>query len=218
MRKRRSRRNSCKTKIGAVILAIIIVLLIIAVSKAEKSLRPVAAMQAEHFAQASANVIISEAVAEYLNENKYTYSDFTAVLYDADNKAVSVEAIPYNINKVQSELTVMINKALSTSNSRTEHIPIGSLTGSYMLVGKGPEIKIKVCPAGSAEVRLKSSFESAGINQTCHRISAVVNVQLRSSVPLYSFSTEASFEFLIAENVLVGGVPDISRYAWGNMT
>lgn len=217
MRRHRRPQRSEKAVIGGIIFTVILLLLIAAAVKADKSLRPVAAMQAEHFANASTNEIIGETVSEYLCENKFTYSDFSAVLYDESGKAVSIETIPYNINKVQSDLSLRINKALSISNAHTERIPVGSLTGSYMLVGKGPEIKIKVCPAGSADVKLKSTFESAGINQTCHRISAVVNVQLQSSVPLYSFSSSASFEFLIAENILVGNVPEISRYAWNSI-
>ena len=58
------------------------------------------------------------------------------------------------------------------------------------------------------------SFTSAGVNQTCHRISAVVNAELTSSVPLYSFDTEVHLEFLLSESILIGDVPEISRYAW----
>lgn len=218
MKRRRKMRHSGKGFIGGIIFIIIIVLLIAAIVRTDKAVRPVAAMRAEHFASASANEVIGAAVAEYLDENRFTYSDFAAVLYDEKGNAVSVESVPYNINKVQSELTVRINEALSSSNAKTERIPLGSLTGSYMLVGKGPELKLKVCPAGSADVRLTSSFDSAGVNQTRHRISAVVTAELRSSVPLYSFSTTVSFEFLLAENIIVGGVPYVSRYAWSNIS
>ncbi len=217
MRRRSHRRYSGRTIIGAVVFAVILFLLGIALRRTDKALRPVAAMQAEHFASASANELIGAAVADYLVENRFTYNDFAAVLYDENGKAVSVESVPYNINKVQSELTIKVNRALSTSNARTEHIALGSLTGSYMLVGKGPRIKLKICPSGTAKVELKSQFVSAGINQTCHRISAVVTAELRSSVPLYSFDTEVKFEFLLAENIIVGSVPELSRYAFGSL-
>lgn len=215
MKRRRQRRYSGRTLFGAAVFAVILVLLGIALRRTDKALRPVAAMQAEHFASASANELIGTAVADYLDENKFTYSDFAAVLYDENGRAVAVESVPYSINKVQSELTIKINRALSTSNARTERIALGSLTGSYMLVGKGPKIKLRICPSGFAKVELKSELTGAGINQTCHRISAVVTAELHSSVPLYSFDTEVRFEFLLAENVIVGSVPEISRYAFG---
>ncbi len=217
MRRHRHRRYSAKTIIGPAVFAVILVLLAAALRRTDKALRPVAAMQAEHFASASANELIGKTVSDYLEDNRFTYNDFAAVLYDEGGRVVSVESLPYNINKVQSELTVKVNEALSSSDSRTERIPVGSLTGSYMLVGKGPHIKLKVCPSGSAKVELKSDLVNAGINQTCHRISAVITAELRSSVPLYTFDTEVKFEFLLAENVLVGSVPEISRYAFGTI-
>jgi sporulation protein YunB len=217
MKKRRRPRHSCRSAAGTAILAVIIILLVIAVRKADKAVRPIAAMQAEHIASASANEIIAGAVSDYLSENRFTYSDFAAVLYDSSGNAVSVEAVPYNINLVQSELTSAVNRRLADTKGSTEHIPIGSLTGSYMLIGKGPRLKLKVCPVGSADVRLTSSFTSAGVNQTCHRISAVVTASVRSSVPVYSFDTTVSFEFLLAESIIVGDVPDVSRYAWNSI-
>lgn len=217
MKRRRKSRLSGKTIAGGAVFAVIIILLIIALFKAESSVRPVAAMQAEQLARSSANELIGGTVADYLAENRFTYSDFAAVLYDESGRTVSVEAVPYNINRVQSELTLRINKALSSVNSRTERIPIGSLTGSSLLIGKGPSLKVKICPAGSAQVALRSDFTSAGLNQTRHSISAVITAELRSSVPLYSFETEVSFEFLLAENIIVGNVPAVSRYAWSEL-
>jgi sporulation protein YunB len=195
---------------GAVIFAFIIVLLVIATVKAEYAVKPAAVLQAEHYAKLTANNLISSAVSDYLDENRYTYSDFATVLYDESGKAVSIEAVTYNINRVQSELSMKINSEFKNHADTTAEIPLGSLTESYLLAGKGPKLRVKICPAGEAEVELTSSFSSAGVNQTCHRISAVVTAEINSAIPLYSFSTQASFEFLIAENIIVGDVPDIA--------
>ena len=116
-----------------------------------------------------------------------------------------------NINKIQSDLVVRISEELSENKNIKVKIPIGSLTDSYLLAGKGFSVPLNICSAGNVDVKLKSEFTSAGINQTCHRISAVVSTEINSSVPLYSFSSKAEFEFLIAENVLVGDVPDYHR-------
>jgi sporulation protein YunB len=192
-------------------LAIISVYLITA--SIEKRIRPYAVLQAEHFARKTANEIIEYSVSEYLRKNKFTYNDFAAVLYDEKKKIASVETIPYTINKVQSDLTLLINKELEISGKRTSKIAVGSLTSSYLLTGKGPKINIRVSPIGVADVKLKSDFSEAGINQTRHRISAIVCVKMTSSVPLYSFETESDFEFILAENILIGDVPNITPYA-----
>ena len=178
----------------------------------EKRIKPVAELQAEHIAQKTANEIIEASVSDYLDKNRFTYNDFSAVLYNDRQEAVSIETIPYNINKVQSELTLLINKNLEKEGQLSGRIALGSLTDSHFFTGKGPRLKIKVAPIGSAKVHLKSDFQSAGINQTCHRISAVISVDMTSSVPLYSFDTHSEYEFILAENIIVGNVPELSPY------
>lgn len=212
--KRRRKRLSSRAKIGAIVLTVIITLLTAAVISAEKAIKSVAVMQAEYFSRLTANEIVSSAVSDYLDENRYTYSDFAAVLYNENGEAVSVEAVTYNINKVQAELTAQINNEFGKNGDTSAKIPLGSLTDSYLLAGKGPNIRLRICPSGDASVRLTSSFTSAGMNQTCHRISAVVTAEISSSIPLYSFDTQTSFEFLIAENVIVGDVPESALSVW----
>ena len=72
-------------------------------------------------------------------------------------------------------------------------------------------MKIRICPVGKADVEIKSEMESTGINQTRHRISAVITSELTSSLPLYSFESEVKYEFLLAETVIIGDVPLVSR-------
>ena len=195
-------------------LAAAAVLFVMVLIRTEKAVKPVAAQQAEHYSKLTANKIIAGAVADYLDENRYDYSDFAAVLYDESGRVVSIEAVTYNINKAQSELSLLINSEFMSSGDTSAEIPLGSLTDSYLLAGKGPHIRLRICPAREATVKLTSSFTSAGVNQTCHRISAVVTADINSSIPLYSFSTEASFEFLLAENIIVGEVPEAALNVW----
>lgn len=207
------RKKLLNHRLIAVIAILILIILIVFAVWTDKAIRPVASMQAEHFSLLTTNQVIEEAAAEYLEENACTYSDFATVIYDSSGRAAAVEAVPQNINKVQSGLTLMINRQLENSEDYAE-IPIGSLTGSYMLAGKGAKIRLRICPARKAAVKLKSSFTSAGNNQTCHRISAEVTAEIKSSLPLYSFETTTEFEFLLAESIIVGEVPEVGRYAW----
>lgn len=217
MRRRKHYKISRRAAFGTAILMIVLALIAAAVIKIDKAVKPVAIMQAEHYARLSTEKVISRTVADYLESSRFTYGDFVAVLYDENGKAVSVEAIPYNINKAQSELTMLINNNFDKSRQTYTEIPVGSLTDSYMLAGKGPKIRVRICPSGNASVKLRSTFSSAGINQTCHRISAVVTAQTESSIPLYSFDTEMTFEFLLAESILIGNVPDLAPYAWNDL-
>ena len=208
MRRFRKRRRKKPLLIWVIIISVIL----FSIFRTERALRPYAQLQAEHFAEKTANEIIEQTVSSYLERNKFTYNDFAIVLYDDNKKANSIETIPYTINKVQSDLTLLINKELEHSGSRSALIPLGTLTDSFLLTGKGPKINIKVAPMGVAAVELKSEFNTSGINQTVHRISAVISTKMSSSTPLYSFDVVSEFELILAENVIVGVVPDISPY------
>lgn len=200
-------------KFIAVLGIVAILILIVFAVWTDKAVRPVASMQAEHFSLLATNRIIEETTAGYLNENDCTYSDFASIKYDSSGHVTAVEALPQNINEMQSGLALKINEQLENSEDYV-YIPVGSLTGSYMLAGKGFKIRLRICPARKASVRLKSEFTSAGNNQTCHRISAFVTAEIKSSLPLYDFETETEFEFLLAESVIVGEVPEKGIYTW----
>ena len=210
--RKKTKRSHCAMFLFLLSVSIIV---LIALIKTEKCIKPVAELQAEHFAQKTAAQVIETTVSGYIEQNRFTYSDFAAVLYDDEKKVSAIETLPYNINKVQSELGLLINENLEKFTKKSTDIPIGSLLDSNILTGKGPKINIKVSPVGSAQIRIKNDFTSAGLNQTCHRIYAVITVKMSSSVPLYSFDTNTEFEFVLAENVIVGKAPAFSPYNIG---
>ena len=201
------------TYAGIFALSAALMIFVILAVRADKAVRPVARLRAQHFAEVCAENIVEQAASDYLRENEYTYSDFAAVLYN-EGKAVSIETIPCNINRVRNDIASAVNQKLADSGTISDRIPVGSLTGSYLLAGKGPKLKVKICPEGRAETEIRSEMESAGINQTRHRISAVITVKLTSSLPLYSFDSEVKYEFLLAETVIIGDVPDFVPYTW----
>lgn len=216
MKRHHRKRHDLRFSIGFAFVATIIIIVTVIVCSIEKSVKPVAELQAEQVAKNTANRIITETVSAYVAENEYTYSDFATVLYDADGRAVSVEALTANINRVQSELANQINKKLMDNKQTSAKIALGSLSGSYLLAGRGSEVTVRICPVGDAVVTLKSTFDSAGVNQTRHRIYADISANLISSIPLYSFETSENFEFLIAETIIVGSVPDYAVKAWSS--
>lgn len=212
--KRHRRKNS--RFVIALVITVVAVLMIITAVGIETAVRPSAEMQAEQVARQSAHRIITETVSDYIAENEYTYSDFAVVLYSENGRVASIEAMSANINRVQSEIASEINRRMADNNQVSAEIAVGSLSGSYLLAGRGSKINVRICPVGDAEVTLKSTFDSAGNNQTRHRIYAEISANLISSVPLYSFETSESFEFLIAESIIVGNVPDYAVKAWSS--
>lgn len=217
MKRHRRKRPKTRSIAGAFIFITIIALLIASIIKLDKAVRPSAKLQAEEVAHHTVSTVISESVSRYITENEYSYCDFAAVLYDESGRAASVEALSGNINRVQAELTAEINRQLNLSENAEARIRLGSLSGSYLFAGKGPSVKVKICPVGTAEVRLGSTFDSAGINQTRHRIYADISAEMTSSTTMYSFDTTVNFEYLLAETIIIGDVPEYSVRAWNEL-
>ena len=56
--------------------------------------------------------------------------------------------------------------------------------------------------------QLISEFSEAGINQTLHRILLEVSVDVSAIIPGYTTSVDVTTNFVVAETVIVGSIPD----------
>ena len=75
--------------------------------------------------------------------------------------------------------------------------------------GRGPEISLKLHQVGAVDTEIHSEFISEGINQTKHRISVLVTVEISAILPLHSTDIKISDEFLVSETVIVGEIPNV---------
>ncbi|MDE5830345.1 MAG: sporulation protein YunB [Clostridia bacterium] len=71
----------------------------------------------------------------------------------------------------------------------------------------GPNISIKLINAGALETKVRSEFESVGINQTIHRIYLDVSCTVSILTPYSVVDETIQNEVLLIENVIVGLVP-----------
>ena len=101
---------------------------------------------------------------------------------------------------------------LSEVSTRELEIPVGTLTGSSLLAGRGPCIRIRMQAVGSTTAKLRNAFTAAGINQTKHQILLDVTVQMSILLPGFRTSTQVSNEITVAETIIIGSVPDTYTY------
>ena len=78
---------------------------------------------------------------------------------------------------------------------------------SELAAGKGPMVRVHILPIGTVETRVKNSLESAGINQSCHRIYICVRAELVVVTAATRQTTFVETEVCVAETVVVGNVP-----------
>ena len=84
----------------------------------------------------------------------------------------------------------------------------GSFTGFKLLSGKGPGVPIRISSIGNVETDLRSEFTSKGINQTLHRVYLQVKCEVNILTPYDNITEKIANQVLIAENVIVGKIPN----------
>ena len=84
----------------------------------------------------------------------------------------------------------------------------GSFTGFKLLSGKGPGVSIKISSIGNVETDLRSEFKAQGINQTLHRVYLQVKCEVNILTPYDNITEKIANQILIAENVIVGRIPN----------
>ena len=175
---------------------------------ADIRVRPIIEKTAMYQSKIFATRIINDAVYSQLEDESLDYEKLITVTYSSDNSISSIESNMVNINRLKSKITKCVNDELSHIDENDINISLGTISGLYTFYNQGPLIPVKVQPEGYAETTLISSFESAGINQTLHRIIVEITVDISAIIPGYTSSADVTTQFVIAETVIVGNVPE----------
>ena len=61
---------------------------------------------------------------------------------------------------------------------------------------------------GNVQTDLKSEFISQGINQTLHRVYLQIDCEISILTPFDNLTKRITNQILIAENIIVGHIPD----------
>ena len=135
------------------------------------------------------------------------YDDLFNVVKNEDGDIEMVQANSPEINMIAREIANLAQANLDELGLKEISIPIGTFTGLALLMGLGPDVTISVMPIGSALCDFVSYFTSAGINQTLHKIYIDVHATINIVTPIDEPTITVKAEVLVAENLIVGNVP-----------
>ena len=211
MRKMMRRTMSGKEKTLLIVSALALALLTLAIVAA-MHLKPILTSLATARVSNTVNGIVSAAVNETIYSGDVDYDRLISFEKDNEGKITAVKSNMAEFNRLQSEILVDILEKLSEVSTRDISIPIGTLTGSPLLAGRGPLIRVRMQSVGSSSARFENAFTSAGINQTKHQIYLVVDVYVSILLPGFSTVTKVSSSYAVAETVIVGSVPENYTY------
>ena len=160
---------------GIFLLAAVMGLMCVAVLHMKPILTNLAAASVSN----TVNRIVVTAVYDAVSAGEVDYDDLVHLEKDQSGHVAAVRSDMAAFNRLQSRIADSILQRLSEVSTRELEIPVGTLTGSSLLAGRGPCIRIRMQAVGSTTAKLRNAFTAAGINQNqpdqasdpagCHR-------------------------------------------------
>ncbi len=148
---------------------------------------------------------MSQAVNEELRSEK---NGLVEINRTGGGEVSAVSADTAALNNLKAGVLSRLKKSLN--GIVTAWVPIGSLTGVGVLNGRGPGVPIRLKLEASADVTFQTEFCSAGVNQSCHRITMTVTAKAYSQSKRFEALVEEETETVLAETVVIGAVPDVA--------
>ena len=145
--------------------------------------------------------------------NSIVYDDLVNIISDEFGNISMIQANSLEINNLSKDLAQTCEERIEEYGKQGVLIPLGTFTGIPLLVGVGPRIRVKMTPIGSVICKFVSNFETAGINQTVHKIYVNIRANVGVVMPLTSRNIMAEQQVLISESVIVGQVPEVYLYS-----
>lgn len=179
---------------------------------ATSQMRPLLESLATTRVSNTVNRIVFEAVNDAIQNGDISYERLISLEKDNDGRITAVHSNMAAFNLLQAQILDIILARIDQVSARELSIPVGTLTGSALLAGRGPRISVRMESVGSSSARFANQFESAGINQTKHQIVLQVDVSVAILLPGYTAATNVSNSITVAETIIVGAVPDTYTY------
>ncbi len=172
-----------------------------------KNILPAALAIGEENLRREATSIINETALEIYSKD-FDYNNMIIIEKDNEGNITLLRADTVKLNYLASKLILASNKKIDELEEVGMNIPLGYLTKNLVFYNLGPKINIKMNQIGNITSSYESVFESAGINQTRHKIYLNINMQMKMIVPLNSKSVDIVCQIPISETIIVGKIPN----------
>ncbi len=127
--------------------------------------------------------------------------------YTKEGKLSHMHTDTLSVNACVTHILNEIDNKLGEADVQLA-IPIGDIVGDALSLGQGPDILVELNQYKSTRAEIKSSFVSAGINHTLHRLTLELEVEAVVLLPgLNAEKVLAVLSLPISETVIVGETP-----------
>ena len=128
-------------------------------------MRPIIVSLATARVSNAVNRIVVDAVRDAIDSGQVNYDVLIHLEKDETGRVAALESNMAAFNRLRSQIAGEILRRLSEVSTSELSIPVGTLTGSTLLAGRGPCIRVRMQAVGSADASLRNAFSAAGINQ-----------------------------------------------------
>lgn len=195
-----------KTKIKIIKITTIILIATFTFMRIIEAITPIIDKQCENIAKSIATKISNEQATIVMS--RYSYDDLCNVSKDVNGNISMISSNVITVNEIISDVAIKIQEELNKEENSNFKIKLGSLTGTRILSGRGPNIDIRLQTIGNLDTDLRSEFEEAGINQTLHRMYLQVECNVIILTPFKTIEQKIVNQVLLAEAVIIGTTPN----------
>lgn len=150
--------------------------------------------------------IMNKTILEEYSKN-FNYDEIVNMEKDLDGNITVMTADTLKLSEIATATVLKAQDELDKVNKIDVKVPIGHITKNNLFANYGPTVKVKVQPIGSITTKYLSEFESAGINQTRHKIYLETTTKVKLILPFQSSELEVISQIPIVETIIVGKVP-----------
>lgn len=200
---------NCAKKRGRLLIGSAIAALVLALCwwYLDGNLTRVILSLADARARSLAVQVLNEAVEETLASG-VKYDQLMIVSTGEDGHVRLIQANTAEMNRLASHVTLLAQQRLEALEEQAISVPLGSALGVPIFAGSGPKIQVQILPVGAVIPRFDTEFQTAGINQTRHKVLLTLTATVRLVIPTGSSTLQASTQMAVAESIVVGQVPD----------
>ncbi len=152
--------------------------------------------------------LTNDAIAKQIAIGDIQYDRIVYFEKDLNGKITALKTNMSEVNRLKTDILNIINDEILALDTWNIGIPLGSIFLPELFSGKGPAIPVHILSIRNSDAVFQSEFSHAGINQTLHKVTMEVSVDVAVLVLGQTSSFTMNSEVVVAETVIVGAVPD----------
>lgn len=152
--------------------------------------------------------LINDSIDELIETEDIHYDRIVYFEKDLEGRITALKTNMSEVNRLKTDTLDVINDEILALDSSDLGIPLGSLFLPEFLSGRGPVIPVQIISIRNSDAGFSSSFSQAGINQTLHKLTMSVGVDVAVLVLGETNTFTVTSEVVVAETIIVGDVPN----------